>query len=210
MAALDFPIDPTDGDVYENYVWVAALDAWRRLPIDPAIPLGNLEDVTLTSPATDEVLKYDGTKWVNGPDEGGKILQVVSASTNTSVVSSSTSYFSIGSASITPTSATSKILIFSAPQVQINDGSNFAFFTIFRGDVSTGLNLATPQSRLAGAGRSGGSFSNFTVPVNSFDQPSTTSATTYTVAAQIAISGSMAFQTDGSYRNFITLIEVAG
>ena len=36
--ALDFPTSPTDGQVYDNYIWVAALDAWRRLPIDPDLP----------------------------------------------------------------------------------------------------------------------------------------------------------------------------
>jgi hypothetical protein len=63
--ALDFPTSPTDGQVYDNYIWVAALDAWRRLPIDPAIPLGNLADVTLTTPVDGEVLAYSSGDWVN-------------------------------------------------------------------------------------------------------------------------------------------------
>jgi hypothetical protein len=63
--ALDFPAAPVDGQVYDNYIWVAALDAWRRLPIDPAIPLGNLADVTLTSPVAGQSLIYDGSGWIN-------------------------------------------------------------------------------------------------------------------------------------------------
>ena len=32
------------------------------------IPLGNLSDVTLTSPSNGEVLKFNGTIWVNDTD----------------------------------------------------------------------------------------------------------------------------------------------
>ena len=29
MAALNFPANPTDGDIYEGYVWVDAIGAWQ-------------------------------------------------------------------------------------------------------------------------------------------------------------------------------------
>jgi hypothetical protein len=35
------------------------------------VDLDKLTDVVITSPATDEVLKYDGTNWVNGTGGGG-------------------------------------------------------------------------------------------------------------------------------------------
>lgn len=38
---------------------------------DGEVSLDDLSDVTLTSPATDEVLKYNGTNWVNGAGGGG-------------------------------------------------------------------------------------------------------------------------------------------
>jgi hypothetical protein len=35
------------------------------------VDLDKLTDVVITTPATDEVLKYDGTNWVNGTGGGG-------------------------------------------------------------------------------------------------------------------------------------------
>jgi hypothetical protein len=35
------------------------------------VDLDKLTDVVITAPATDEVLKYDGTNWVNGTGGGG-------------------------------------------------------------------------------------------------------------------------------------------
>jgi hypothetical protein len=35
------------------------------------VELDKLTDVVITSPATDQVLKYNGTNWVNGTDGGG-------------------------------------------------------------------------------------------------------------------------------------------
>lgn len=45
--------------------------------------LDDLSDVALVSPAAGEVLKYDGTQWVDGPDSGAAYVytQAVAAST---------------------------------------------------------------------------------------------------------------------------------
>ncbi len=67
--------------------------------------------------ANDTVLTADsstatGLKWATPAGGGGKVLQVVSATTTTEVSSSSTTYADTGiTATITPTSATSKIYV---------------------------------------------------------------------------------------------------
>mgnify|MGYP006266974905 CR=1 FL=1 len=38
-------------------------------PADYSLQLGDLGDVNLTSPTAGEVLKYDGSKWIDGADE---------------------------------------------------------------------------------------------------------------------------------------------
>jgi hypothetical protein len=43
--------------------------SWATVVATPA--LNDLTDVVITSPATDQVLKYDGTNWVNGTGGGG-------------------------------------------------------------------------------------------------------------------------------------------
>ncbi len=66
------PLDttaPSDGDAY---LWDAATGQW--IPGNPSTThshaLGDLSDVTITTPSSNEVLKYDGTGWVNGTVPG--------------------------------------------------------------------------------------------------------------------------------------------
>jgi len=65
--AINFPATPADGDTHEGYIWVAAENAWRRLPEAPAMDIENLNNVSVTSPADGESLVYDSTagEWVN-------------------------------------------------------------------------------------------------------------------------------------------------
>jgi hypothetical protein len=211
MAALDFPDNPSDGDTYNGFVWVAALDAWRRLPIDPAIPLGNLADVTLTSPTTNQVLKYNGSDWVNGTDVGGKILQVVSSSTSTVFTTTSTSFSSIGlSASITPSSTSSKILVIASIIVwTYQAGENAgAYVELTRNGTSV---QSSELQRIEGA-RSTPGWIRLTA--NSIflrqDSPSTTSSISYVINGRsLATSSTAVFQRD-SYPSSITLMEIAG
>jgi hypothetical protein len=60
-------LTPTNGYVItgDGTTWTSA-----ALPT-PASTLDDLTDVVITTPATDEVLKYDGTNWVNGTGGGG-------------------------------------------------------------------------------------------------------------------------------------------
>jgi hypothetical protein len=65
--AINFPATPADGDTHEGYIWVAAENAWRRLPEAPAMDIENLNNVSVTSPADGESLVYDSAtgEWIN-------------------------------------------------------------------------------------------------------------------------------------------------
>jgi hypothetical protein len=57
--------DPKPGFVYDTET-----DTWFPLAGIAVQSLDGLTDVVITSAATSQVLKYDGTNWINGSDEG--------------------------------------------------------------------------------------------------------------------------------------------
>jgi hypothetical protein len=114
-------------------------------------------------------------KWAT-PAGGGKLLQLVSATFNTETDISSTTYTDSGlTATITPTSATSKIYVqISAPFFKnATSANNGVKFRIMRGasavatwgETSLQTGTAINNSALFG--------------INYIDSPATTSATTY-------------------------------
>jgi hypothetical protein len=117
-----------------------------------------------------------GLKWA-APAGGGKVLQVVQATTNTTVQSSSSAYADTTlTATITPTLSTSKILVMVSHTDNYRSGANAANsigMRLMRGatEVYTAIREAMKSS---GAG-------TLYVPIsfNYLDSPATTSATTY-------------------------------
>jgi hypothetical protein len=150
-------------------------------------------------------------KWA-APAGGGKVLQVVSATTTTSTNIASTNMTDTTiTATITPTSATSKILI-------LLDGIH----SIYR--ASTNIHCAVDLLRGATViqdffNQGGGGIDvagttaleivkNFST--NYLDSPNTTSATTYKLQAKVsttANSGQVTWQHEGS-PSTITLLEI--
>ena len=132
----------------------------------------------------------------------GTVLQVVQQSQVTRYAVSSTSYAAMFTASITPSSTSSKIL------VSINGGmynpNHYGVVTVFRGTTS--------GTDLSGGGTYGLVMVSdafiATVGSSVLDSPSTTSATTYTAALK-ALSGTASFGENTSYSH-ITLTEIAG
>ena len=119
---------------------------------------------------------------------GGKILQVVTATTSTQVSNNSTTFASSGlSASITPSATTSKILVLTSSAINmLGDGNSSSgrqcLLRLYRGD-HTGTALSTARIGISAQG------SHNTAPENNemgsfsyLDSPNTTSSTTYTVA----------------------------
>jgi hypothetical protein len=153
---------------------------------------------------------FDGSSWVEFGGGGGAILQVVSATSSTQVTNNSGTYVSTGlSASITPTSTSSKVMIFARTSAFSPNNGSVATFTIFRGTVS-GTNLAGANGfmRLYTSvdTQIEGDASAFIV-----DSPNTTSSQTYTFAIKNAAgaTGSVGAQYNNTLGSII-LMEVAG
>ena len=67
MTALDFPSSPSNGDIYENYVYDGTKAVWRINPQTPGFTLESLADTTITTPSDGQALVYDTAtnKWIN-------------------------------------------------------------------------------------------------------------------------------------------------
>ena len=146
----------------------------------------------------------------------GSVLQVVSTNKTDSFSSSSTSLVDITglSASITPTSATSKILVFGTIMTNSFTDSILTF-QLVRGstNISIGTNNYTFVGTIANYFQAN---ANDLLMPNAFhflDSPSTTSSTTYKV--QMKINQVRTFYVnnrpsgDASYTSTITVMEIA-
>jgi hypothetical protein len=155
-----------------------------------------------------------GLKWV-APAAGGKILQVVygSTTTPTSVVSTSFTDSTL-SASITPSSATSKVLVFTNLATAMSRSNTEIGFA--QQLVRASTNILTPDgSNKKGSGLVAVAGAALVIMHNRtslmyLDSPNTTSATTYKI--QIACSttadgGNVEAQTNSATSNII-LMEV--
>ena len=113
-----------------------------------------------------------GLKWA----PAGKVLQVVNAIYTTETTSTSSTFVDTGlTATITPTSATSKILVFMTMPVYKDSSNTNGEFKLIR----TATTIAT-MSNVAITGTTAG-IDIGTTSINYLDSPATTSATTYKV-----------------------------
>jgi hypothetical protein len=134
-----------------------------------------------------------GIKWA-APAGGGKVAQVVSTTKTDTFSTTSGSYVDVTglSVSITPTSATSKILVIVDVSGNGTPGTNIGGVKLQRGSTD----IAYPTSfgsRLPGFASP---FVNDVAPTamastNFLDSPATTSATTYKVQARTSGSGTI-------------------
>jgi hypothetical protein len=127
-----------------------------------------------------------GLKWA-APAGGGKVLQVVEGILSTYAATSSTTFVDTGlTVSITPSSATSKILIFATlSSVEKRSGNNNTAMEVRLMRNSTSIfnsdrNAFTGSSLTLNIG---------TVTLNKLDSPATTSAITYKVQNKSLVSG---------------------
>ena len=166
---------------------------------DGAITNADIADVA-ASKLTGALPAISGAALTNLPG-GGKVLQVVSSSKETTTAVSSTSFVTSGlSVSITPVSTSSKILVLITGTVQITATNNAPYGTIYRGST----NLSTASG--------GGFFHRYptlgtgVIAINYLDSPSTTSATTYALYAKQVNGGSANWFNGG--KGAITLMEI--
>jgi len=152
----------------------------------------------------------------------GSIIQVVQSSATSKVSNTTTTFVDSGlSGTITPSSTSSKILVFIVHSVNLKQSTaNGGGFQILRG--STVIQEAAPIDSLSrpiqiyfGNLASSMDF-YFHHPIQVLDSPSTTSATTYKTQMRLAISGNSREiqaqpQTDGSTDGIsrMTLFEVS-
>lgn len=119
----------------------------------------------------------------------GKVLQVVQNTYSTEVNTSSTSWTSAGlTATITPTSSSSKVLAFVGTNAYKTGTSSYAgYVSLFRGDVSTGTNLFNSSQGFTYMLTAGEI--HWPISYMYLDSPATTSATTYTLALRVSNAG---------------------
>ena len=134
--------------------------------------------------ASNIVQYYDGAAWATVGPTTSKIAQVVQATSTTTTTSTSTSFVTSGLAvTITPTLATSTILVMANTGVRNSDGSYVSIFTLFRGTVA-GTNLGDATNGMVGIYATTAPFYG-QVAVSYIDSPATTSATTYTLGMKV-------------------------
>jgi|DEB0MinimDraft_6_1074348.scaffolds.fasta_scaffold27704_3 hypothetical protein len=157
---------------------------------------------------TDVTQYYDGSSWAEvGASIAGIGSNAVFAQTSTTTSTSSATYVDTSlAATITPTSASSKILIIvSAEFLRNPNNTTRAYLTLFRGNAATGTDLKSGGSGFAQVYSNGNFQNDINVAFVCVDSPATTSATTYTVAIKTSAS---AVSING--QQSIVVIEVAG
>ena len=161
-----------------------------------------------------EVLKISAGKVLDLKSQGsvtmptGSVLQVISATNTNSansgfLLATSSATYTAGalSASITPSSTSSKIMVI-INTVQYRAGSSS--YTVYRGSTNIG-GSTNGFARLSGANSTW-----LPMSISYLDSPSTTSATTYQLYGRAEAGGVTYFGGDGDMKSTITLMEIAG
>jgi hypothetical protein len=136
---------------------------------------------------------------------GGKVLQVVTATTTSATVTTSTSYVDVGvSLSITPSSASNKIFLVATSVNELNGASKTLDVRILRN--STEINSASYKEDSSGTG------GKTTGAMNLLDSPATTSAITYKLQIKSLDGTIIVFNVNASSGNIavLTAFEIAG
>jgi len=174
--------DTDSVEVYDGSAWTAVGGGGSS----PLTTKGDLYtfstvDARLGVGANGTVLTADsaettGLKWAAAAG-GGKILQVISAELDTQAISSTSTYADTGlTATITPTSATSTILVISNCAIGKDTGNTGVSLRLLRGATT----IKEFAKRSASDGGSGENFVG-TFSHSYIDSPATTSVTTYKV-----------------------------
>jgi hypothetical protein len=152
--------------------------------------------------------KLTGTQTVpRGTLPTGSVLQVVATNfVGTTQSTTSTSFVSTTfSASITPSNASSKILILFMGECYYSNNSYYSAITVYK---NSSTNLAT--AGVDGMLQNNGASLWIPISINFIDSPSTTSSTTYTIYHRTYNSGTASLMGWGTSSNCsMTLMEIA-
>ena len=160
----------------------------------------------ITTPALDSVARF-----ATADMPLGSVIQVVSATTTSPVSTTTTTYTDSGlTASITPTSASSKILVLVSQQLEIDSSTK---------DSGAGLRILRGATHIYGGREryefyldaTGATRANLygKVPLMYLDSPSTTSSTTYKTQIASYQSGEATGAQPDGMDSTITLMEIA-
>ena len=205
---LDFSwVAQDDSNAIQNAIFDAKADILTATAADtPARLAVGANDTVLTADSSTAT----GLKWA-APAGGGKVLQVVSAVTSTSTTISSGTYAdSTITATITPTLATSKILVIvsaHATATKSASGTNMAAkmrlmrdaVNIWEAERAFFLEHSTTSTDLGYA---------YSAGITYLDSPATTSATTYKIQGAYVVGNAIIFQNAGISDSTITLLEI--
>jgi len=166
----------------------------------------------LDLPATSGTILTTGSSGQSIPKAAlptGSVLQVVQGSFSTETTSSSSTFADTGlSASITPTSSSSKILVLvSIGGIGKGAANTSIGLKLFRGSTDLGL-----FTSLAGYTNTTTTNYSTTANVNYLDSPATTSSTTYKIQFNSQNNVSNVIINNGGYgttTSYITLMEIA-
>ena len=129
---------------------------------------------------------------------GGKVLQVVQGTQTASVTTSSASFVTLGlSASITPSSASNKILVILNATIEQTATAHF--------DIDRSGTLISAVTN--GLGSIQSQNVNIIIALNFLDSPNTTSSTTYTLFGKT--NGTLYFDPNTFNKASIVLMEIA-
>ena len=136
----------------------------------------------------------------------GSVLQVVSGTSTANTSTASTSYVATDlSATITPTSTSSKIYIMVTGFMQVNPSQIHGYITMYRDSTDLGGNQ--------GFGNwysDSGGYSEYFCSASHLDSPSSTSAITYKVYVKSGSSSGTAGFGNPGRKHTMTLMEIAG
>jgi hypothetical protein len=145
------------------------------------------------------------------PAAGGKVLQVVTFIDDRSVhwSTTNTSWHLIANheASITPVSASSKIIILYNVFLHAQTGSTRGFFSMQRNGTSLANNTKNAFGEI-GQGTDGADNTYGMQTLIGIDSPNTTSSVTYSMVVRKAVGSNQLYIHEGAY-NTITLMEIS-
>ena len=199
LGAGDTAIQPTILDAKGDLIVATAADTPARLAVGSANQVLTVDSSTAT-----------GLKWATAA-AGGKLLQMVTSSTTTATTIASATYADSNlTATITPSSATSKILVLVTQYYAYDRATDQAGMRLklVRGATDIFTPSQPSDSIRVAAGTNVTRYAWFTM--HYVDSPSTTSATTYKTQARAesAANGGVVYMQDGSNTSFISLLEI--
>jgi len=149
-----------------------------------------------------------GLAW-SAPAGGGKVLQVVSATYATQTTTTSATFADTGlSGTITPSAATSKILVMITNQMGVTHSSDDVYFQYRIQRNSTTIFNSGANEGWAQASSSGLKQFYITISPQYLDNPATTSAITYKLQMIKAGGAATVYAQYGSETAQIILIEI--